>query len=256
MELIDTHAHLDSSNYDKDRQGVIKEAKKQGIKYIINVGTNIMSSKNSIALSQKNSGIYATVGIHPHDADEVDNNTLSFLEKLTAEDKVVAVGEIGLDFHYDNSPRDIQKKAFHLQLELARKVNLPVVIHSRDAAQETLKILKEENIQDIGGIFHCFSEDLNTARMILDMGMYIAVGGVITFKNAGGLRQVVAELPLNRLVIETDSPYLTPHPHRGHRNEPSYIKYVAREIARIKNISQVQVAKITTENAKKIYNIL
>ncbi len=255
MELIDTHAHLDFPHYDRDRREVIKRAREGGIQYIVNVGADIESSKRSLALSKDYPFIYATVGVHPHDANEINEKALSLLEDMAGGEKVVAIGEIGLDFYYDNSPRDIQRKAFRLQLNLARKLKLPVVIHSREAAEETLRILKEEKVEDIGGIFHCFSEDMDTAREIMDMGMFIAIGGVITFSNAKNLRKVVSGLPLTRLVIETDAPYLTPHPHRGHRNEPAYVKYVAEEIAKAKKISPAEVAAKTTENAREVYNI-
>ncbi len=255
MKLIDTHAHLDFPDYDKDRKQVITRAKKEGLQYIINVGADLISSRRSVKLSTKNSFIYATVGVHPHEAKGVNEKILKQLENLADDDKVVAIGEIGLDFHYDNSPRDIQKEVFHLQLKLARSVNLPVVIHSREAIEETLKILKKEKIEDIGGIFHCFSEDALTAHKIIDMGMYIAIGGVVTFKNARKVREAVKSIPLEKLVVETDAPYLTPHPHRGHRNEPAYIKHVVKKIANIKDISPAEVAKKTTVNAKEIYNI-
>ncbi len=255
MELFDTHAHLDFPRFDKDRDEVIKRAQNKDVKTIVNIGSNMTSSRNSVELSRRYENIYAVIGIHPHDADTFKLNVSKKLNKLADNDKVVAIGEIGLDFHYDNSPREKQKQSFRAQLRLAKKLNLPVVIHTRDADQETLNILKDEKAKDIGGIMHCFASDKKMAKEILDLGFYIAFGGLITFKNLSDLREVVKEVPLDRLLIETDSPYLTPEPHRGKRNEPAYVKFVAEKIAEIKGISVEEVAKVTTENAKKVYNI-
>lgn len=255
MELFDTHAHLDFPRFDKDRDEVIKRAYNKGVKTIVNIGSNMTTSRNSVELSRRYENIYAAIGVHPHDADTFNLNVSKKLNKLADNDKVVAIGEIGLDFHYDNSPREKQKQSFRAQLRLAKKLDLPVVIHTRDADKETLNILKEEKAKELGGIMHCFASDKKMAKEILDLGFYIAFGGLITFKNLSDLRDVVKEVPLDRLLIETDSPYLTPEPHRGKRNEPAYVKFVAEKIAEIKGIAVEEVAKITTENAKKVYNI-
>ncbi|MGM0409865.1 MAG: TatD family hydrolase [Bacillota bacterium] len=255
MELFDTHAHLDFPRFDKDRDEVIKRAQNKGVKNIVNIGSNMTTSRNSVELSRRYENIYAAIGIHPHDADTFNLNVSKKLNKLADNDKVVAIGEIGLDFHYDNSPREKQKQSFRAQLRLAKKLDLPVVIHTRDADKETLNILKDEKAIDIGGIMHCFASDKKMAKEILDLGFYIAFGGLITFKNLSNLRDVVKEVPLDRLLIETDSPYLTPEPHRGKRNEPAYVKFVAEKIAEIKGIAVEEVTKITTENAKKVYDI-
>ncbi len=255
MELVDTHAHLDFPRFDKDRKEVIKRAIDGGVKIIVNIGSSMTSSRNSVELSRRYNEIYSVVGIHPHNADSFNLNVSKKLKSLSENKKVVAIGEIGLDFHYDNSPREKQKQAFRAQLRLAKSLDLPVVIHTRDADEETLEILKEENADKIGGIMHCFASDKKMAREILDLGFYIAFGGLITFKNLNNLREVVKEVPINKILVETDAPYLTPDPYRGKRNEPLYVKYVAEKISEIKGLSKEEIAKKTTQNAKKVYNI-
>jgi len=255
MELVDTHAHLDFPRFDKDRKEVIERAIDGGVKIIVNIGSSMTSSRNSVELSRRYNEIYSVVGIHPHNADSFNLNVSKKLESLSENKKVVAIGEIGLDFHYDNSPREKQKQAFRAQLRLAKSLDLPVVIHTRDADEETLKILREENADKIGGIMHCFASDKKMASEILDLGFYIAFGGLITFKNLNNLREVVKEVPINKILVETDAPYLTPDPYRGKRNEPLYVKYVAEKISEIKGLSKEEIAKKTTQNAKKVYNI-
>ncbi len=255
MELIDTHAHLDFPRFNEDRKQVMEKARKEDVNYIINVASNLAASHRGLELSQIFSSIYATVGVHPHDADQVDKEAISVLKDMAKADQVVAIGEIGLDFHYDNSPRDKQKEVFRAQLDLAREINLPVVIHSREAEEETLKILIEKKVSELGGIFHCFTGDLELAERVMDLGLYLALGGIITFNNADNLRRTVSDIPLKKILLETDCPFLTPHPYRGQRNEPSYVKYVAEKIAEIKDISLSEVAKRTTENAKKVYRL-
>jgi TatD DNase family protein len=255
MKLIDTHAHIDFPVYNEDRLEVIRRAREAGLEYIVDVGADLPSSHRAVELSQVIEGVYATVGIHPHDADKLDDKAMKILKDLSKADRVVAIGEIGLDFYYDNSPRDIQKDAFRRQLGLAREIGLPVVIHTRDADEDTLSILKGEHIEKIGGILHCFNSDIKMANECLNLNLYIAFGGMITFKKSESLRQVVKEVPLNRILIETDSPYLAPNPYRGKRNEPSYVRYVADKIAEIKGISLEEVAQYSTDNAKKVYRI-
>ena len=255
MKLIDTHAHLDFPKFDKDRTEVINRAIDSGIEKIVNIGSDMTSSRNSVELSRRYDEIYSVIGIHPHNADSFDLNVSKKLKKLSKNGKVVAIGEIGLDFHYDNSPREKQKQAFRAQLRLAKSLDLPVVIHTRDADKETLEILKEEDVSEIGGIMHCFASDKKMAEEILDLGFYIAFGGLITFNNLDDLREIVSKVPLDKLLVETDAPYLTPEPYRGKRNEPLHVKYVAERIAEIKNVDLEKVAKKTTANAKKVYNI-
>lgn len=255
MLLIDTHAHLDSSRFNKDRAEVIKNARDTGVSYIVNIGADLKSSRYSVKLAREYPFIFATVGIHPHDAIGLDANVLAELEKLAGEEKVVAIGEIGLDYYYDHSPRDIQRAAFIDQLVLAKKLNLPIVVHSREAEEDTMNILKEHYRQGGTGILHCFSGSLKMAREALELGFYLAFGGIVTFKNAGGLLEVLEELPLDRILLETDCPYLSPVPYRGKRNEPAYLPYVAEKIGEIKGVSLEEVAEITTANAIRVYNL-
>ena len=255
MNLVDTHAHLDFPRFKKDRSQVIERAFENELKYIVNIGADLQSSRNSIKLAEQYDNIYATVGIHPHGADKADLEALKELREMAQSDKVVAIGETGLDFHYDNSPREKQKQAFRAQLRLASNMGLPVVIHAREADEDTVKILKEEGIEKTGGIMHCFASDKKMARKALDLGLYLAFGGLITFSNLDNLRSIVKDVPLDRLLVETDAPYLTPDPYRGKRNEPLYVKHVAEKIAEIKNISLQEVAETTTKNAEKIYKL-
>ena len=226
-----------------------------GVSYIVNIGADLRSSRYSVKLAREYPFIFATVGIHPHDAIGLDANVLAELEKLAGEEKVVAIGEIGLDYYYDHSPRDIQRAAFIDQLVLAKKLNLPIVVHSREAEEDTMNILKEHYAGAGTGILHCFSGSLAMAREALDLGFYLAFGGVVTFKNAGGLLEVLREIPLDRILLETDCPYLTPVPHRGKRNEPAYLPYVAEKIAEIKGVAIEELAEITTANAIRVYNL-
>ncbi len=255
LVLIDTHAHLDFGRFKRDREQVIEKAVEIGVKYIVNIGADLRSSYRSVELAHSNSNILAAVGIHPHDADQLDQKALLELKRLSMDEDVRAIGEIGLDYHYDNSPRDIQRAAFREQLLLAKEVGLPVVIHSRKADEDTLQILQELHVEEIGGIMHCFGSGLAVARKCLDLNLYLAFGGVITFGNAVELRKVVKEIPLERILLETDCPYLTPEPFRGRRNEPAYVKHVAEKIARIKGLTLEEVARVTTANARKIYRL-
>lgn len=255
MELIDSHAHLDFRHFDKDRDRVILRAKREGVSTILNVGSDIESSRASVRLAGSRSGIWAAVGIHPHSAKDVDSEILREIERLASREKVLAIGEIGLDYHYDNSPRDIQKRVFRTQLRLARKLNLPVIIHSREADRDTLQILREEQAQELGGIMHCFAGDWEMARKCLEMNFYLAFGGVVTFNSAEKTREVVARMPLEYLLLETDCPYLAPHPYRGKRNEPAYVKYVAEKISKIRNISQQKVAEVTSQNFRNLFKL-
>jgi TatD DNase family protein len=252
MKLIDTHAHLDFPQFSKDREEVIARSQKQ-LKYIINVGADLASSHRSLELSLNYNKIFSTVGIHPHDATDLDQKSLIVMKDLAKADKVVGIGETGLDFHYDNSPRNIQKQAFQKQIDLAQEINLPLVIHSREADEETMSMLEKNNVEN--GIWHCFSSNKEIARKVLDLGLYIAFGGIITFKNAENIRDLIKSLPLDRLLIETDSPFLTPVPHRGQRNQPAYVEYVVKKIAEIKETSLEEVAEKTTKNAERVYRL-
>ena len=254
--LIDSHAHLDDRRFDRDRDRIIKDLENNGIELVINIGADLKSSIASVSLAEKCPNIYATVGVHPHSAKDMDEASLEILRSLAKRDKVVAIGEIGLDFYYDNSPRDDQRKWFKEQLKLAKELNLPVVIHSRDAQQETFDILKEAQDGSLRGVLHCYSGSKEMAMEYIKLGFYISIAGPVTFKNARVLKEVAKAVPLDKLLVETDCPYLAPEPHRGKRNEPVYVKYVAGTIAAIKGISFEELAKATNRNTKELFGIL
>lgn len=254
--LIDSHAHLDDKRFDRDRDSLIKDLESNGIELVINIGADLKSSIASVSLAEKYPNIYATVGVHPHDAKNMDDSTLEILRSLAKRNKVVAIGEIGLDFYYDNSPRDEQRKWFREQLKLAKELDLPVVIHSRDAQQETFDTLKEAQDGTLRGVLHCYSGSKEMAMEYIKLGFYISIAGPVTFKNARVLKEVAKAVPLDKLLVETDCPYLAPEPHRGKRNEPVYVKYVAGTIADIKGISFEELAKATNRNTKELFGIL
>lgn len=253
--LIDSHAHLDDRRFDNDRDMLIKNLKNNGIEMVINIGADLQSSIASVSLTEKYDNIYAAVGIHPHSAKEMDNSTIEILRVFAKRGKVVAIGEIGLDFYYDNSPRDIQRKWFREQINLAKEVDLPVVIHTRDAAEETFNILKEAQDGTLRGVLHCYSGSAEMAAEYIKMGFYISLAGPVTFKNARVSREVAKIVPLDKLLIETDCPYLTPEPYRGKRNEPIFVKYVAGTIAEAKGISFEELAKATNRNTRELFKI-
>lgn len=253
--LFDSHAHLDDGRFDKDRDNVIKRAQQNNIKYILNPGADLNTSIRAVNLSEKHKMIYAGVGVHPHNAKDMDEDTIEILRALTNKEKVVAIGEIGLDFHYDHSPRDIQRKWFREQIKLAKEVDLPIIIHDREAHGEVFDTLKEYDAGDLGCVMHCYSGSVEMAREYIKMGIYISLAGPVTFKNARKVHRVAEEIPLEWLLVETDSPYLTPVPHRGKRNEPAYVRFVAEKIAEAKQISVEEVARQTTLNTKKLFRI-
>lgn len=253
--LFDSHAHLDSSKFDDDREMVINRAKNNGIALIMNPGADLESSQNAVKLSEEYDFIYAAVGVHPHDADTMDENMLSIIKALALKDKVKAIGEIGLDYFYDNSPRDIQKHWFKRQLELAKELKLPVIIHDRDANQDVFDILREVDSFKTGVLLHCYSGSAELARQYVKLGAYISIAGPVTYKNARKTVEVVESIPLERILIETDSPYLTPMPHRGKRNEPMHVRFVCEKIAQIKDIPYEEVEQVTNENARRYFNI-
>lgn len=253
--LFDSHAHLDDSRFDRDRDAVIRSAKESGLQYILNAGASLATSVKAVNLSEKYEMIYAAVGIHPHDVKDMDEDTIEVLKSLTNKKKVVAVGEIGLDYYYNHSPKEEQRKWFKRQIELAKEVNLPIIIHDRDANQETFDILKQHQVGDIGCVMHCYSGSVELAKEYIKRGIYISIAGPLTFNNAKKAQQVAKEIPLEWLLVETDCPYLTPVPYRGKRNESAYVRYVAEAIAEIKGISFEEVAETTTKNAKKLFRI-
>ncbi|NLY42735.1 MAG: TatD family hydrolase [Clostridiaceae bacterium] len=253
--FFDSHAHYDDERFDEDRDTLLKGMPGKGISYILNAASNIDSSKECIRLAEKYDFIYAAVGVHPHDAATLDDNSFQLIAEMAKSPKVVAIGEIGLDYYYDYSPREVQKYWFRKQIQLARELGLPVIIHNRDAHADSLEIVASEDISTVGGVFHCFSGSWEMAKRLLNMGIYISVGGPVTFKNAVKVVEVVKNIPLDRLLIETDCPYLTPVPHRGKRNDSTYIGYVAEKIGEIRGISTEKVAEITLENARRLFKI-
>lgn len=253
--LIDSHAHLDDSRFDRDRDKLIKSLKELEVDLVINPGADLNSSIKAVSLSEKYDNIYAAVGVHPHSAKEMDESTIEILKSFTNREKVIAIGEIGLDYYYDNSPRDIQQKRFIEQLNLAKEVDLPVIIHTREATKDTFHILKEAQDGNLEGVMHCFSGSVEMAMEYIKLGFYISLAGPVTFKNARVSKEVAKAVPLDKLMIETDAPYLTPEPYRGKRNEPFYVRYVAGTIAELRGISFEEVAKQTSENTKKLFRI-
>ncbi|MDQ0163427.1 TatD family hydrolase [Bacillus alveayuensis] len=253
--LFDTHAHLNAVQYEQDLEEVIQRAKDEGVSHIVVVGFDRPTIKRAMELTESYDFIYAAVGWHPVDAIDMTDEDLAWIKELASHPKVVALGEMGLDYYWDKSPKEVQKEVFRKQIALAKEVKLPIIIHNREATADILEILKEENAHEVGGIMHCFSGSLEVARQCMDMNFYISFGGPVTFKNAKKPKEVAAAIPLEYLLIETDCPYLTPHPFRGKRNEPSYVKYVAEKIAELRELTFEEVAHITTENAKKIFSI-
>ena len=253
-EFIDTHCHLEMDAFDKDRDEVIGRAVDANIKYIINPGSDREANIKGLQLSAGHPRIYSAVGIHPHDAKTLDEPLVRELKEWIKKPKVVAVGEIGLDYHYLHSPKGVQIEAFRRQIQLAKEAGLPIIVHSREAKNDTLRILCDE-ITDTSGVLHCFSGDLHMAEKAMELGFYISFAGPVTFKNAEKLREVAKVIPDEFLLIETDAPYLSPMPMRGKRNEPLYVKYTAAVIAEMRGITVADLARITTLNAKKLFGI-
>ena len=254
--LFDTHVHLNAAQFQEDLSEVIERALASGVSQMVVVGFDRPTIMKAIELAEAYEFLYASVGWHPVDAIDMKEKDLLWLEELSTHPKVVALGEMGLDYYWDKSPKEIQKEVFRKQIQLAKKVKLPIIIHNRDATADIVEILKEEKAETVGGIMHCFSGSVEVAKECIKMNFYISLGGPVTFKNAKQPKKVAEEIPLDRLLIETDAPYLTPHPYRGKRNEPSYVKLVAEEVSRIKNVSFEEVSRITTENANKIFGII
>ncbi|NQX64125.1 TatD family hydrolase [Paenibacillus qinlingensis] len=253
--LTDSHTHLNAEQFKEDQDEVIKRALEAGVTRIVNVGFNRETIPSSIELAEKYDWIYSTVGWHPVDAIDMMPGDLEWIESLCQHEKVVAIGEIGLDYYWDKSPKDVQQRVFREQIRLARKLGMPIVIHNRDAHQDILTILKEEKAAEVGGIMHCFSGSWETAKQCLDMNFHISFGGPVTFKNAVQPKEVLAKVPLDRLLIETDAPYLTPHPFRGKRNETGYVRLVAETAAEIRGMTLEEIAEITTNNAIRLLGL-
>ena len=253
--IFDTHAHYDDEVFDDDRDGLLQKMHQDGIGCIVNIGAGISSTRESVALSEAYEFIYAAVGVHPSEVADLTDDDIAWLKELADKEKVLAIGEIGLDYHYEKPEKEVQIKWFERQLELAKEVKLPVCIHSRDAAQDTLEIMRAAHSEEIGGVIHCFSYSWDMAKIYLDMGFYLGIGGVVTFKNSRKLKEVVEKAPMERIVLETDAPYLSPEPYRGKRNTSLNLKYVADEIAELKGLTSDEVIRITWDNARKLYRM-
>lgn len=253
--IFDTHAHYDDKAFDDDRAEVLGSLEAAGVGQVVNVGSSIASTKTTLALAEQYSFVYAAAGVHPGDTAELNEEWMGWLKEIAAGPKVAAIGEIGLDYHWDEPDRDTQKHWFRRQLDLAREVSLPVVVHSRDAAKDTLDIIREKRAWDIGGVIHCFSYGVEIAREYLDMGFYLGIGGVLTFKNSRKLKEVVEYMPMDRMLLETDCPYLAPVPFRGKRNSSLYLPYVVQAVSEIKGIPPEDVIAVTETNARKMYRL-
>ena len=253
--LIDTHAHLDDARFDGDRDAMIARAREAGVENFVTIGCDLTTSRAAVELADRYPFVYATVGVHPHEAKQIGDSWYDDLRRLAQHQKVVAYGEIGLDYHYNHSPPKLQRERFREQIVLARDLRLPIVVHTREAQDDTITVLKEENAADVGGVFHCFSGDARLAKDALDLGFLLSFSGVITFQNATMLRDIVKTVPMDRILVETDSPYLTPAPHRGKRNEPAHVRLVAEKIAAIQGMTTDQVAELTSQNARRVFKI-
>lgn len=253
--FIDTHVHLNAEQYEEDLQEVIDRALQAKVETMVVVGFDRKTIVRTMELVEKYDFIYGVIGWHPVDAIDCTEEDLKWIEELTAHPKIVGIGETGLDYYWDKSPKDVQQELFRKQIRLAQKVNLPIIIHNRDATGDVVQILREENAASVGGVMHCYSGSVEIARECTKMNFMISLGGPVTFKNARLPKEVAAQIPLEYLMIETDAPYLAPHPHRGKRNEPALVPLVAEEIARLKELSVEEIAHVTTTNAKKFFGI-
>lgn len=253
--IFDTHAHYDDEAFDDDREELLSYMREKGIEYIVNVGSDIESIRKTLELTEQYPFVYGAAGVHPSETAKLTSKDMEWIRETAGREKIVAIGEIGLDYYWPEPDREVQKKWFKEQLRLAEETGLPVIIHSRDAAADTLEILKEWDAHKTKGVIHCFSYTWETAREYLDMDYYFGIGGVLTFKNAKKLKEAVMHIPMEKILLETDCPYLAPEPYRGKRNQSEYIFYVAEQLAELKKISREEVLEITRNNAKRFYEI-
>ncbi len=252
--IFDTHAHYDDEAFDEDREKLLERMRNRGVEYIVNVGASMNSCKSTIGLTRRFPYVYGALGIHPNDISNLTEEDYEWLEKSIYKPKIVAVGEIGLDYHWSDN-RKAQIAAFERQLKIADEAKLPVIIHSRDAAQDTYEVMKANDAEKLGGVIHCFSYPKEMAQKFMDMGFYLGIGGAVTFKNARKICEVVEYMPMEKMLLETDCPYMTPEPNRGKRNDSFNLPYVVNKIAQIKGLSPAEVIDITCENAKDLYGI-
>lgn len=253
--MIDSHCHIDFDAFDTDRDEVISEAARAGVHTLINIGADLITSQRSVELARTYDNIFAAVGVHPHDAKTLDPTCLDRVKELASESKVIAIGEIGLDFYRDLSPRKVQRAAFRKQLQLAVELRLPIVIHTREAFDETYNIVREYSDDLAGGVFHCFPGDEREAEQVIDLGFVIGIGGVVTYPNSK-MSRVAAAIPLDKIILETDAPYLTPVPHRGKKNQPAYVSFVCHKVAELRGISAGEVEKITDRTCQKLFRLV
>ncbi|HIR93922.1 MAG TPA: TatD family hydrolase [Candidatus Egerieimonas intestinavium] len=251
--IFESHAHYDDEAFDGDREELLHSLSAQGVGTVINVAASVDGIESTVRLAEEYPFVYAAVGVHPDEVGEMDQGTLERMRRLAREDKVVAIGEIGLDYYWDKEKHELQKEWFRRQLDVARQEKLPFIIHSREAAADTLQVAREERVGEIGGVVHCFSYGVELAREYLNMGLYLGIGGVVTFKNARKLKEVAEYAPLSALLLETDSPYLAPVPHRGKRNDSGNLPLVAQAIGEIKGISPEEVIRVTEENGRRLF---
>lgn len=253
--IFDTHSHYDDEAFGPDRDTLLQELEEKGIGNVVSVGADMVSSQAALSLAESYDFIYAALGVHPGETAGLTEEDMDWIREHAGHEKVVAIGEFGLDYHWQDPPAEVQRKWFLSQIELAKEVKLPIIIHSRDAAEETMRILSQNRAYDCGGVIHCYSYSPEMAKEYVEMGFYIGVGGVVTFKNAKKLVRTVEEIPIESLVLETDCPYLAPEPNRGKRNDSSQLIYVAEKIAELKGMPVQEVIRITTENAERLYHL-
>lgn len=254
-KIFDTHAHYDDEAFDEDREELLGSLEENGIGTVVNVGASLATTKRTLELIKQYPFLYGAVGVHPNETAELDEDGMAWLREAARQEKVVAIGEIGLDYYWKEPDPAVQKTWFVRQLALAREVGLPVIIHSREAAKDTMDLIRSERVGEIGGVLHCYSYSLEQAKEYLDMGLYLGIGGVLTFKNAKKLKEVVAYMPLDRLLLETDCPYLAPVPYRGKRNSSLYLPYVVEAVSQIKGITREEVVEAAARNARRMFRI-
>ncbi len=255
MMIFDTHTHYDDEQYDADRDTLLSSLADKGVGRIVSVGADMETSKAALALSERYDFAYAALGVHPSEVSDLTEADMDWIQAHATHSRVVAIGEMGLDYHWPEPEPDIQKQWFIRQIQLAREVGLPIIVHSRDAAADTMEIIRDTKAYECGGVIHCFSYSPEMAREYVEMGFYIGIGGVVTFKNAKKVKKTVQTIPMERIVLETDCPYMAPEPHRGTRNDSSQLVYVAEKIAELKGITKDEVIQITTDNANKMYRL-